>query len=423
MKILLVQAYMGGREPAVFPVGLACVTSWLDGHEVRVFDTNTSEDPFGDLRSVLADFEPHAVGISLRNIDSTNKRTVVFYYAFLKELLDNVKSCSGAKVIIGGSGFSMFAAEIMEQEPRIDFGVYLEGETILPALIQNLDSPEKVDSVYYRKNGKVFFTGAAAPCDFNGQRPADWNILPLSGYTDRDALGIETKRGCALGCIYCIYGFLNGKRYRLKDPAFVVDEIEHLVQKCGAGRFMFLDSVFNFPKAHSEAVCREILKRGVKVKWSAWFSEANLDEEFLELVGRAGCESVMLSPDALSDTVLKTLGKNFSRKEVLNGWRLLRKSNRFDVSYNFFKNPPGQTPGNFFSIILFCLKAKWQMGRRVHFEFNSLRIEPHTRLYDIALKEGVVSEGKSLLFPKYYINRKTWFLGAIFDVLLALKRK
>jgi anaerobic magnesium-protoporphyrin IX monomethyl ester cyclase len=423
MKILLIQAYMGGSEPAVFPVGLACLKSSLDGHDVRVFDTNVSSNPFSELQEIIREFGPDIVGVSLRNIDSTNKRTVVFYYAYLKQVLDSIKSCSAAKIIIGGSGFSMFAAEIMNLEPRIDFGIYLEGETSFPALLENLDSPEKAPSVYYRKNGQVVFTGATPPCNLNGLRMADWGIVPLSSYGGRDALGIETKRGCALGCIYCIYGFLNGKQYRLKDPALVVDEIEQIVGKCGARRFMFLDSVFNFPRTHAEAICREITRRRITVNWSAWFSEAAITGDFLELIAEAGCDSVMLSPDALSDPVLKTLGKSFSRKQVLEAYRLLKKSNRFEVSYNFFKNPPGQTFGNFLSILFFCLKARWQMGRRVHFEFNSLRIEPHTQLFDIALCEGAVTGGESLLFPKYYVNRRTRYIGAFFDLVLAIKHK
>jgi anaerobic magnesium-protoporphyrin IX monomethyl ester cyclase len=423
MRILLVQAYMGGREPAIFPIGLASLKSSLDGHQVRVFDPNIWQNPWDELKATILGFDPQIIGISLRNIDSTNKRTVVFYFAYLKELLDRVKAGSEAKIIVGGSGFSMFAAEIMAIEPRIDFGVYLEGETVFPDLIENLATPERIKSVYYRKDGKLLFTGLGQPCDLKGTQMPDWEILPLSSYLGRDAMGIETKRGCALGCIYCTYGFLNGKEYRLKDPVRVVDEIEHLANRCGVGRFMFLDSVFNIPRRHCAAVCHEILRRGVRVRWSAWFSEANISEEFLELIAQAGCDTVMLSPDALCDPVLKRLGKSLSRKQILAAYQLLRKSKRFDLSYNFFKNPPGQTLANFLSIVLFCLRARWQMGRKVHFELNSLRVEPHTVLHQIALREGMVTAGNSLLFPTYYINKKTWFLGTIIDLLLSWKGK
>lgn len=423
MRILLVQSYMGDNEPAVFPIGLACIKSSLTGHEVKAFDANISSSHLDDLRIIIAEFCPDVVGISLRNIDSTNKRIVVFYYAHLQDLIAVVRLNCDAKVVVGGSGFSMFAAEIMEKEPGIDFGVYLEGESAFPLLLNNLHTPENVPSIFYRKNGKVFFTGTSPPCSLNQLNMPDWSILPLALYTAKDAIGVETKRGCPLGCIYCVYGFLNGRHYRLKDPSRVVDELEHLVREHKVKRFMFLDSVFNFPKAHSEAICREILQRGISVKWSAWFNEANLTEQYLNLVSRAGCDRVMLSPDALADSVLKQLGKNFGRKDVYQAFSLLRKLGCFDVSYNFFKNPPGQTAANFLLIALFCLQAKGRMMNRVHFEFNSLRIEPHTQLYSIALREGAAAKGESLLFPKYYTHRKTWFLGAFYDLLLALKGK
>jgi len=76
---------------------------------------------------------------------------------------------------------------------------------------------------------------------------------------------------------------------------------------------------------------------------------------------------------------------------------------------------------NFFSMILFILRAKLKLKKRVHFEFNSLRIEPHTKLYEIALKEGIIKKTDNLLFPKYYTQRKTWFIEKLFNLMLRLK--
>ena len=56
-----------------------------------------------------------------------------------------------------------------------------------------------------------------------------------------------------LDCIYCIYGFLNGKELRLRKPTKVVDEIEILVKNRGVERFTFVDAVFNIPNDHAEA--------------------------------------------------------------------------------------------------------------------------------------------------------------------------
>ena len=63
------------------------------------------------------------------------------------------------------------------------------------------------------------------------------------------------------------------------------------------------------------------------------------------------------------------------------------------------------------------------MGPRVHFEFNALRVEPHTKLQALAVAEGVVGSGENLLFPRYYRNSRTWYIETIFNLLLALKGK
>ena len=262
MKILLVQSYLGGAEPPVFPLGLCCLKAALAAHEVRVFDLNTAARPFEQLRELVAAFQPEVTGISLRNIDSTNKRTVVFYYPYLKDAVTAVKGASAAPLVVGGSGFSMFAREIMEDEPRIDCGVFLEGEAAFPELLENLDAPGRVRSVYYREGGAVLFSGPREQADLNAvPLPGREAVAPYDFRKNPDAIGVETKRGCVLDCIYCIYGFLNGKALRLRTPERVVDEIESLVKDHGVESFTFVDSVFNIPRRHAEAVCREMVRR------------------------------------------------------------------------------------------------------------------------------------------------------------------
>jgi len=424
MKILLVQAYIGRNEPPVFPLGLACLKSSLEGHQVKIVDMNITERPFDELKEATAGFKPDVTGISLRNIDSTNKRNVDFYYRFLKYTVDAIRSCSDRWIIIGGSGFSMFAKEIMEDQPEIDYGIYLEGETAFPNLLKNLETPEKVLSVYYRNNGDILFSGATSPPELRQLNMPSRDILTVDAYNIyNNAIGVETKRGCMLNCIYCVYPFLNGRKYRLKKAESVVDEIEQMLQEQSVKRFMFVDSVFNIPRRHAERICRELIRRRLNVKWSAWFNERGLTKEFMEIVKAAGCDNVMLSPDGFSDHVLKTLGKHLTTKDVLRVFRILKVMDGIEICYNFFKNPPGQSFLAFLSLILFYIKAKFQLRHRIHFEFNSIRIEPHTKLYEIALREGFVDINDTLLYPKNYSNPCTAYIEIIFDILLRLKGK
>lgn len=424
MKILLVQSWLGGKESPVFPLGLACLAAALPGHEVRVLDLNTAARPYEELRELLAAFCPQVVGVSLRNIDSTNKRTVVYYYPHLKEVVAAVKASSSATVVVGGSGFSMFAGEIMADVPAIDLGVLLEGERTFPQLLANLDRPATVPSVFYREGGAVRFTGPGEQVDLDAVPLPDRAAVSLAAYTGfSEGVGVETKRGCVLDCFYCIYGFLNGKKLRLRSPARVVDEVEALVAGHGVKRFTFVDSVFNIPLRHAEAVCRELVRRGVRAEWSAWFNEKHLAREFVELARDAGCRNFILSPDAFSDESLRRCGKNIRTEDIRRSYEVLRAVDGFEVSYNFFKNPPGQSFAAVLSLAAFVVRARRELGRRVHFEFNAMRVEPHTKLHRVAVEEGFVREGESLLYPKYYTQRSTRAIEWLFDALLRLKGK
>ncbi len=425
MRVLLVQSYLGGGEPLVYPIGLASIAALIKRHELKGIDLNIHKNPYDELKRVLSEFSPHAVLVSLRNIDSTNKRKVVFYYKFFKDALRAIKEASSARIIVGGSGFSMYAREIMQDEDAIDAGVFLEGESIIAGLLDNLDAPHRVKGVFYRQAGKVLFSGAPGQADLNRIALPDRQIFPSSAYnTTPDAIGIETKRGCALKCIYCIYGFLNGRNYRMRSPGLIADEIESLLSG-GVTEFTFVDSVFNIPAKHAEEIMREIIKRGFykKIKWSAWFSEAGLKKEFIELAIKAGCTKIILSPDGFGDNALKKLGKNINNNDIMTSFEVLKGMRGFELCYNFFKNPPGQTLKDFFAMLKFALRAKQNIKNRVHFEFNSMRIEPHTKLYEIALSEGFIKKDENLLYPRYYTNPKTAYIEKCFNVMLRLKGK
>ena len=426
MKVLLIQSYLGGSEPLVFPLGLSSLAASIKGHKVNIFDTNVFSNPPNELVALLKSFTPDILGISLRNIDSTNKRKVVFYYPYLKEMIDLIKDVMSnhCKIIIGGSGFSMFAREIMQDEPRIDYGVFLEGEGTLPELLDNLERPERVKSIYYRKDSKLFFTGLKDPIDISSFALPDRTLIDVGLYTETpDSIGVETKRGCVLHCIYCVYGFLNGRKLRFRAPEMVVNDIEFIADNLHVKNFTFVDSVFNFPLNHAEAICREIIRRKINISWSAWFNEGFITEEFIQLAVGAGCNKIILSPDGFSDKSLSLLGKSFKNKDILRVFDILKNVDGIEVCYNFFKNPPGQDFSNFTGLMSFYLKAKHQLKNMVHFEFNSIRIEPHTKLFELSIKEGLITKDDNLLYPKYYTKKDTIYYEKLFNLLLRLKGK
>lgn len=422
MKILLVQSWLGGDGPPVYPVGLACLAAALaPGHEVACCDPNVAPDPLGALAQKLREFAPDLVGVSLRNIDSTNTRVSTSYLPPFAQVLNTVRAGFAGPLVVGGSGFSMFAQALMARYPAINYGVYLEGEGTFAALADALaggGDVAAVPSVYRRENGRTVFSRPSAKSDFADLPAPDFTVLPLAPYTAVPwGIGVETKRGCAFSCLYCPYGFLNGRTYRRKAPERVAEELAGLKAQ-GLGRFTFLDSVFNAPADHAAAVMEAMVRRDLRLSWSAWFTERGLTREFLELARRAGCDTVIFSPDAYGDAALRALDKAVTRAEIDAAYALVRDMACFDVSYNFFKNPPGQTLRDALALLGFIVRARRQLGRRAHFELSSLRVEPHTALAARATAEGIVAPGADLLEPVRYTQGRTAYIEKFFDMLL-----
>jgi len=413
MKILLIQTWLGRKEKPIYPIGLATLSGVLPDHDVHIIDPNVLPDPCKPLEEELIAFQPEVVGLSLRNVDTTQFRDPFVYLKSLQPTLDLIKKLTPSAVrVIGGSGFSVHAEAIMRRFPDLQIGIPLEGDEVFPELLTQLYHPSIIKNSYYerseatsvagiylRKGDNVHFTGPRPLPGKNYWSEPRWDLWDPKQYLHEPAtIGIQTKRGCALSCVYCTYGFLNGRCYRFREPVQVVDGIQRLWEEHGVPEFMFVDSVFNFPRDHAEAICRELIHRDLPVRWSAWLHEKYLDRDFLELMVDAGCYEVSFSPDGYTDSALKSLGKGMTKADVKRGYELVREFPRLRVGYNFFINPPGQTTGGFFSLIGFFLKARWQLrGRWNGFLLGKIRIEPHTAIYDLALKEGSLHPSADLL--------------------------
>jgi len=401
-RILLIQQYLGRKEPlgAVFPLGLAYLATALeDQNDIRVFDTNLYDDPYRVLKDRIHIFNPDIVGISIRNIDSLDKRYPFYYFKTIQPTIDIIKTqVPVAKIVVGGPGFSIFAEEIMARIGEIDFGVYLEGEETFPELIDKMDQPEEVKGLFYREHQKVLFTGSRILPEFGKLPIPKRNLFEMHLYRHYvDMFGIQTKRGCSLKCVYCSYPFLNGNKIRFRSPEHVGDEIEYLIAKFGIREFMFVDGVFNSPIKQAMDICKEIIQRGLKVKWSAWCDSRNFTKEFIDIAIKAGCVHLPFSPDGVTDASLAALGKDIKTSDINRTLRLLKEYKHIRASFGFFCFIPTQTYWGLIKTLWYYISINVRLFGRGGASLAWIRIEPHTRIYDIALKKGIITEQTHLL--------------------------
>jgi len=274
--------------------------------------------PLQELARQVRRFHPDLIGLSLHNVDNAAYPRTVDYLEQHRAVVDALHNTTRAPVVLGGSGFSIMPAACMQALDG-DRGIAGEAEVALAGLLAALEAgrqPDGIEGLYERNGPAVSSCGMPSPQLprrgwKNGLRPAR-DLLDYPRYIRPGGMGnVQTKRGCVFKCSYCTYPLLEGNRFRTREAADVVDEIAALMYDYGPHPVFFVDSILNFPRGHVEALCEEILRRGVKVRWSCYATPIKLDRHQARLMAAAGCDGIELGTDAVDDGQLGRLGKSF----------------------------------------------------------------------------------------------------------------
>ena len=401
-KVLLVGSNSLRAPYPVSPVGLCMVAAALEpGWQVRIFDPNAAG---ADLAAVVGAFAPDYVGLGICNVDDVVMEDGV---SFVNEVCERyakpLRALTQAPLILGGAGFSIFPQEWLE-ECAADYGVVGEGEAAFPALLAALEAGRDPMAI----------PGVVAPGRASTQRaarPVLVDLLPFAAlderldyapYRERGAYPIQTKRGCARRCVYCSYPQIEGRAFRCRPAESVVDEIQQVQGRLGDVAFEFVDSVFNDPPGHAEAICWEIAQRGLKVRLRTMgVNPAEVTPELIELMAGAGFAQIDSTPDSASPKMLENLRKNFTLAQLQRTATIVREA-KMPTMWFFLLGGPGETEETILETFAF-IDQFVDPEDMVHIS-EGIRIFPRTALYDTAVRERFVEPGESLLHRRFYVS-------------------
>jgi len=123
-----------------------------------------------------------------------------------------------------------------------------------------------------------------------------------------------TSRGCPFSCDFCSRPIL-GADMRSRSVNNIVDEMEEIAA-LGYDRVWFADDCFTLNRNHLLDVCREIVRRGVKVGWECLSRVDTMDAEVAEGMKRAGCIGVFFGIESGNDSVLGIMNKHISTAQA-----------------------------------------------------------------------------------------------------------
>lgn len=352
MKVLIISTNTLPAAPTG-PVYLAGAVREA-GHEVQIYERLFAGDLESELAATLQDFQPDVVGISIRLVfgDELDPQAPLGtrhtdLRPRVKEIADIVRRVSPAKIVLGGPGFNYYARDWLEYLD-LDFGIRGEGEEAFPLFLERMEQGGDfcaTPGCVSRLNGGFQALPPEPVRELDRQALPAYDLLNWELYAGkRITPAVLTKRGCAFGCTYCPYAKLEGRRYRLKSPQRVVSEARHIFESTGSRKIMFCDNNFNAPRRHAEAILQAWIAEDAGLQWGTGdLRPMGITQDFCRLMEESGCFSANLSIESASDTMLRSMKRGYTVRQVQESLQALSRS-KIPFGASLMIGAPGETP-------------------------------------------------------------------------------
>ncbi len=327
------------------PLGLAYLAAYAlrRGHSVSVIDAVGSAPdrvvPFrkeawlrGLTLSQIADrVDPDAGLIGISNLFTFAYPAVEALCRVLKERRPDVP------ILLGGAHPSARYEEVLKNGD-VDFVLVGEAEETIVELLEALSGRRSlagVRSLAWRRpepggGSRVALNPEAArmkDLDFGKVPFPARHLLPMETYIKaQEAHGpvsarwtsIVSSRGCPYGCTFCAS---RRTRWVARAAADVVDEMEECLERWGITEFHFEDDNMTLDKGRTVALCREIIRRGLQIRWQTpnGIRASVTDGEMLAVMRESGCSHITVAPESGSPRVLNDIiqkGRDFRLEQL-----------------------------------------------------------------------------------------------------------
>jgi radical SAM superfamily enzyme YgiQ (UPF0313 family) len=382
MRALLINPFYPLSETPSPPLGLAYLASALSaaGIEVRILDLVVFPYSRPMLQTLIEDFKPQVAGITAVTMTLDNAIGVI---EDIKRIDPDILT------VMGGPHVSFCARETLKAYPQLDVIGLGEGERTIVELVRAANNGRAwagVKGIAYRNGTEICFTEKRQPIAKLDDLPVpDRRLLPLGRYR---ALGmpisLTTSRGCPYKCIFCVGRKMVGARVRYRSAGKIVDELEYL-SSLNFHQINIADDLFTANKNHCNAVCDEIIKRGLQLKWTSFARVDTISDAVLAKMKAAGCSAVSFGIESANPQILKTIKKGIALKQVEDAVNMCQRAAIMPFA-SFILGLPGETPET--------IKETMEFGNRLKklglsFGFHLLAPFPGTEVREYSERYGI----------------------------------
>lgn len=377
------------------PIGPAYCVGYVrsKGARASIYDVSLHPDESLAVSDIIS-MQPKVVGFSI-----LYSHMMADAYRIIKALREYGFT---GHITVGGTYPTLNAKEVLHRFMAIDSVVRVEGEITTYELLLAVNGEIDINTVKgltYRHGNQIIS---------NLPRPLIANLddLPLPIRDDFEtyvSLGgiiqIHSSRGCHGNCSFCstaaFYRRSPGRKWRMRSPNNVIDELEGLISRSATNEVWFTDDNFigtgMVGDNRANQIAQEIVRRGLKVKLIIQSRGDNLQRTTIRNLVHAGLRKIYIGIESGVNRSLDTFNKKMDREKNANALRLLEEEQVF-VEIGFIGFDPFTTVEEFSENVEF-LSSLCGESEYIHpFAFDMLLPYRGTPICDLLLKHGKAVE-------------------------------
>jgi anaerobic magnesium-protoporphyrin IX monomethyl ester cyclase len=345
MKVTLVNPpypHTGHQHPPFIPLSLGYLGAVTEknGHEVTVIDCQAEKLEPEDYRKRINQTNADIVGIT---------STTLTYKSALKIATVTKQQLPSCTAILGGCHATFWDENALKECPSLDIIVRREGEITFIELLEKLQNKSSLNSVkgitFRKKDGEIARNEDRPFMENLDDLPFPaFHLFPLGTFrrVGKIIFPLTTSRGCIYWCDFCTAVRMFGRKYRMRSPKNVVDEIEMLQNKYGESQFAFYDDAFTINPERVEKICEEIRQRKLAIRWDCEARVDMVNRSLLQKMKAAGCMAVWLGVESGSQLIIEKMHKRIKLDQTRNAFKAARELGIMTIA-NVVLGFPGET--------------------------------------------------------------------------------
>ncbi len=344
------------QHPPFIPLGLGYLAAVLEQNQysVDIIDCQALKLSYQDFKKEISKRKPDIVGMT---------STTLTYKSALQIAQITKQVHPNCITVLGGPHATFWDENALNECPSLDVIVRKEGENTLLELVQRLEAEKSYFNVVGTtcKKGKETVRNPDRPYieDLDDLPFPAHHLFPLEHLRKYGKIifPLSTSRGCTFWCNFCSAVRMFGRRYRMRNPKSVANELEFLNRKYNAQQFTFYDDAFTVDQTRAKGICDEIHKRNLKIAWDCETRVDMVSKDLLIDMKNAGCLAVWFGVEAGSERVLDAMGKGLTLTKTKNAFKMAKDAGLMTIA-SVILGFPDETPESAWETIKFVEEIK-----------------------------------------------------------------